>query len=180
MEVGDLQARTRACKACPCYQSRDMPVIYRGAPVPELLFVGQSPGKVENELGVPFVGPAGKLLNDQLTLRPNLPPWGIINLINCMPPGKFQRAYATACRPFLLEKLARLVPAVHHLVTIGNDAEQEIAEIRRLFPVTFDGIELHSILHPSAVLRHPSWESRWLSEWERLMERLREDGVYRD
>ncbi len=86
------------------------------------MFVGEAPGAEEDRIGLPFVGRAGRRLDDA-TVRLGLADdeFGLLNLLKCRPPAnRFDRAAAAACRPFLDRQLALLRPAA--LVTLGASA----------------------------------------------------------
>ena len=65
-EISDLRARVRACQNCPLYKFAKNPVPGEGSATAEVMFVGEGPGEREDELGRPFVGAAGKLLDKML------------------------------------------------------------------------------------------------------------------
>ena len=67
---------------------RTQAVVYRGAPAPRLLFIGEAPGAEEDRLGLPFVGRSGAMLDAavaELGLGPE--EFGVLNVLKCRPPG---------------------------------------------------------------------------------------------
>jgi uracil-DNA glycosylase len=168
--LSELRVKADRCRRCPAGYSREHVVIYRGMLEPQLVFIGQSPGREEDRLGIPFVGPSGTMLENELITRHLLPSWGIINIINCRPPGdEYRLTYAEACAPFLREKLKILHPK--WVCCIGNDAYAAVAAVHQsnhgLVPWP-----VFRLIHPSAVLRHPSWRERWDAGWQTLMEQV--------
>jgi len=174
--LGNIKERAEACQRCPCAQSRRRVVIYRGMVEPRILFVGQSPGPREDELGVPFVGPAGSLLDEAFGIY-HVDSYGVINIINCFPPNnKFQESFGIACQPFLVDKLKVFLPGARYLVTLGRDAEKAIWEVQRLYPGLFQHLTLHHIIHPAAVLRNPGWRSKWDGDWREFARKVHESS----
>jgi uracil-DNA glycosylase len=164
----NIRQRADRCRLCPCALSRKQVVIYRGVSEPRVLFVGQSPGARENEMGQPFVGPAGRLLEDATKVY-HIDSYGCINVINCFPPmNKYREVYGKACQPFLVEKLKALIPSVRHLVVLGLDAHAIIGLVQQAQPGLFASLKVHYIIHPAAVLRNGSWNSRWADGWAKL------------
>ena len=62
-----LEEEVKACQKCPLWRTRTNTVFSRGNPASELVFVGEAPGYYEDQQGLPFVGRAGKLLDDIIT-----------------------------------------------------------------------------------------------------------------
>ena len=81
------RAAVEACTACPLRETCRQTVFGVGSETAEVLFVGEGPGKTEDEEGVPFVGPAGKLLDELLAAigltREHV---YIANIVKCRPP----------------------------------------------------------------------------------------------
>lgn len=166
--LATIETRAQTCRACPCAWSRRRVVIYRGVPEPHILFVGQSPGEREDELGLPFVGPSGALLDEALITH-RIGSYGIINIINCHPPlNDYQAPYGEACRPFFVDKLKVFLPTAEHLVSVGRDAQMALVEVRMTHPGLFKDVKLHHIIHPSAVLRDRGRQSSWDADWAKL------------
>lgn len=171
---GTLAARMSTCQRCSLARDRRQVVIYRGPPSPWLLFVGEAPGRSEDEQGLPFVGRAGKIL-DGAAASAGLAgwEWGVTNVVMCRPPqNRFDRNAAMACRPWLGEKIAALAPRV--LVTLGANALE--AFLPGELPVseaagrahTWEGRVLFPMLHPAATLHSKAFAERWRSDWTRF------------
>lgn len=119
------------CQACPLHETRRHIVLGRGTVPSQLVFVGEAPGASEDVLGLPFVGPAGKLL-DRVMERAfaqvgRVPTFSIVNLLCCFPrgeDGKKSRKPADqevrACSPRLVEFMALADPRL--IVCVGVDA----------------------------------------------------------
>ncbi len=118
----ELSEEIRSCRRCPLGAHRTHAVVYRGSLAPRIVFVGEAPGAEEDRTGLPFVGRAGRRLDDA-TRRLGLgdDEFGVLNVLKCRPPAnRFVRAAATTCRPFLDRQLALLRPAA--VVTLGTSA----------------------------------------------------------
>ncbi|MXS84436.1 uracil-DNA glycosylase [Nitrosomonas sp. HPC101] len=156
-----LRQKVSNCTACPLSQTRKQTVFGVGDEHANWLFVGEGPGAREDELGEPFVGQAGKLLDNMLqaiNLGRDRDIY-ITNIVKCRPPGNRnpQDTEAQQCRPYLLRQIALIQPRL--IVTLGKVAAQNllttsesIASLRgRLHE--FAGIPLIVTYHPAYLLR---------------------------
>lgn len=152
----------------PLYSAGTNMVICRGNPKSRLMIVGEAPGPRENELGKPFVGRSGKLL-DQILGAVHLDPEKdvfISNSVFRMPPGEAGKNFRKPTtdeieyyKPYLLE-IIRLVDPLIMLLT-GNVATQSLlgqTGITKLRGQWFDwnGRHVMPIFHPAYLLRNPS------------------------
>lgn len=162
MDAADMEgigARIAACTACPLAVGRTLTVPGDGDPAAELLFIGEGPGFNEDKQGRPFVGQAGRLL-DQLLEEIGLTRSAVFvtNVVKCRPPKNRdpEAAEIAACEPFLAEQIEGIRPKL--IVTLGRFAMQYFlpgaamgrshgkvieAGAQRVFPV----------YHPAAALR---------------------------
>src|SRR5207244_4450732 len=124
----DHVARWKDCTACPLCQQRDRIVLARGQVPCDVVFVGEAPGASEDVLGQPFVGPAGRLL-DQIIERalPAGARFALTNLVACFPREAKARGEnmpevkeILACRPRLLEFIDLCRPKL--VVRVGREA----------------------------------------------------------
>jgi len=110
-----MAAEVAACEACKLHPTRTNTVFGVGNPDAGVVFVGEAPGRHEDEQGEPFVGRAGKLLNDILKAigfaREDV---YICNILKCRPPKNRdpERDEVDACEPFLKRQLEILQPKV--------------------------------------------------------------------
>lgn len=145
-----------SCKKCGLYQFRKFVVLGRGTPDCDILFIGEAPGKSENLLGMPFIGPSGKLLDKLIDRAAELaklerkPRFYITNACACRPcDSKLGENRAPtgeevwACFPRLEYEVNRIAKP-KKTVFLGKTAA---AACRKLIP---DGIPLQ---HPAYVLR---------------------------
>ena len=161
MNWEQLKQAVAACAACPLYQARKHTVFGVGDVTARWLFIGEGPGGREDELGEPFVGQAGKLLDNMLLaigLKRDQFVY-IANIVKCRPPGNRnpQHTEAEQCRPYLLRQIALVQPRL--IVALGKVAAQNllatgdsIASLRGKLH-DFVGIPLIVTYHPAYLLR---------------------------
>ncbi len=164
--VGTLEEvarRVGECHRCGLRAGCRAPVFGEGNPRAGLMFVGEGPGATEDELGRPFVGAAGQLLDRILAAagirREEV---YITNVVRCRPPGN--RAPAPeemkTCLPYLTEMIRIIQPSL--LVCLGATAAQGLldpnARITRLRGQWVErfGVRIMPTYHPAALLRDPS------------------------
>ena len=168
--------RARACERCPELAATRKTVVFgSGNADAELMFVGEAPGASEDEQGLPFVGRAGRLL-DQLLEEISLERakvW-ICNVLKCRPPGNRdpQPVEIENCQEYLLRQVELIEPTV--ICTLGNFSTKLLRgdptgitrlhgqpELRMLGA---RAVRLYPIYHPAAALYTP-----------RMLQTLRED-----
>jgi uracil-DNA glycosylase family 4 len=161
----DLAALSRFLEGCPrCKLSsgRTRIVFGQGNPRAELMFVGEAPGREEDEQGLAFVGRAGQLLTKIIeAIGRTRDDVYIANVIKCRPPGNRnpEPDEVAACRPFLEEQIRLIGPRV--IVTLGTFAAQAILEtdesIGRMRGRwrTARGVRIMPTFHPAFLLRSP-------------------------
>ena len=151
------------CQKCPLWETRTNVVFGVGNPDSPILIIGEGPGEQEDLQGEPFVGAAGKLLDDMLQLigldRSKL---YIANIVKCRPPRNRDplKEEQEACMPWLEQQMARMQPQV--ILCLGRVAAQRM--IRPDFKITQDhgkwyrqgNTRLMAIYPPSALLRDES------------------------
>jgi DNA polymerase len=157
-----------------------------GTPGARVMIVGEGPGEQEDRAGLPFVGPAGQLLDRMFAaigLRRDHPDPAralyITNTVPWRPPGNRQPTddEIALCRPFLLRHVALAAPAL--VVAMGNAAAQAllgrqgISRLRGTFQAAPFGPVL-PMFHPSALLRRPEWKREAWADLLTLQARLRE------
>lgn len=176
-EVAALAAR---CTACTLHANRTKSVPGQGNPHPEILFVGEAPGREEDLQGLSFIGPAGQLLTKMIAaMGMTREEVFIANIAKCRP--KDNRAplpdEMAACLPFLVAQIRLLKPRI--IVTLGAVATKGllgdtpgITKIRGQWRKYGDA-DLMPTFHPSYLLRCPSEKRK---SWEDLQEVLRKLG----
>lgn len=159
-EAVTFEDRLCACTLCPeLAATRHSVVIGTSAPGARLLIVGEAPGALEDETGVPFVGRSGQLLNRLLAeagLRREQV--AVINTVKCRPPANRlpTRLETANCRPWTSQQLTILQPQL--VVTLGLSAavwflgRTTLAAIRGTVHEV-DGLRVLPTYHPAAALR---------------------------
>jgi len=170
-----LRQASRECRACPLWRTGTQTVFGEGRKASRLLLVGEQPGDKEDLEGRPFVGPAGRLLDEALEEagidRADAYVTNAVKHFKWVGRGKrriHQRPNASeiaACRPWLEAELTVVAPRI--LVCLGATAAQAL--LGRGVRVTRDrGRPLETTLapvafatvHPSSILRAPDAEAR--------------------
>ena len=155
-----LKRDCAGCRCCSLGETRHKLVFGVGNAQAEVMLIGEGPGEQEDLQGVPFVGPAGKLLDDMLEMidldRQKV---YIANIVKCRPPRNRDplNVEQEACRPWLDRQIALVNPRI--IVCLGRIAA--MALIREDFRITRehgqwfdrDGRRLMATYHPSALLR---------------------------
>ena len=170
----ELRELVAACRACGLCQQRKQAVFGVGAESGPWLFVGEGPGADEDEQGEPFVGQAGRLLDNMLAAigcRRGEDTY-IANVVKCRPPGNRTPTAeeAAACAPFLDRQIDLVAPRL--IVALGKSA------IVRLLATEASVASLRGKVHryrgiPVVVTYHPAYLLRSLPEkakaWEDLL-----------
>jgi DNA polymerase len=159
-----LQAKCEACDLCSLREGRHNMVFGDGNRQAEIMFVGEGPGEQEDLQGIPFVGPAGKLLDDMLEMidldRSKV---YIANIVKCRPPGNRdpKDTEQGACMQWLERQILLVNPKI--IVCLGRIAAQQMMHNPN-FKITkehglwyiIEGRHIMATFHPSALLRDPS------------------------
>ena len=170
MDWDALEAHIRECTRCGLCEGRQHAVPGVGDRAARWLFVGEGPGRNEDLQGEPFVGPAGKLLDNMLRaleLARGKDTY-IANIVKCRPVGADGRDRpptpdeVDACMPYLRRQIALIQPQViialgktAAVSLLGLPADTALAGLRGE-PREFDGIPLVITYHPAYLLRQPA------------------------
>jgi DNA polymerase len=164
----DVFHEARGCTRCPQLAATRTTVVFgSGNADADLLFVGEAPGRSEDEQGLPFVGQAGRLL-DRLLEEIGLERADVFiaNTLKCRPPGNRDPhpAEIESCQDYLLRQVALIQPRV--ICTLGNFATKLLRAdptgITRLHGrdevrvIGTRAVRLYPIFHPAAALYTPS------------------------
>ena len=175
LSLESLNQAAAGCKGCDLWELGTQTVFGEGKPHSKVMLVGEQPGDREDVEGRPFVGPAGRVLDDAMERA------GIersaVYLTNAVKHFRFTRrgkrrlhekpnaAQVRACRPWLQAELAVVQPRV--MVLLGATAAQSV--MGPSFKVTKErgrvqasplGVPVVATVHPSSILRSPDEESR--------------------
>ena len=174
-----LERECRACRRCGLCETRNNVVFGVGARDAEVLFIGEGPGEQEDLKGEPFVGRAGKLLDDMLELidldRSKI---YIANMVKCRPPKNRDplNTEQEACSVWLRQQIRLLRPRI--LVCLGRIAA--MTYIRPDFKISRepgqwtvrDGIMTMALYHPAALLRDPGRRPETFEDLKKLQEAI--------
>lgn len=158
-----LKTECASCRACPLCEGRHNLVFGVGNEHADLMFIGEGPGEQEDLQGLPFVGPAGKLLDSMLEMIDlDRSMVYIANMVKCRPPRNRdpQADEMAACRGWLDRQIALVNPRL--IVCLGRISATAL--IREDFRITRehglwfdrDGRRVLATFHPSALLRDVS------------------------
>jgi uracil-DNA glycosylase len=176
--LDELRQAFEGCDACALGSSPARFVFGVGDPHASVMLIGEAPGFHEDQQGEPFVGAAGKLLDESLasiglSRRPDGGVY-IANVLKRRPPGNRDPlpAEVDACLPILKEQVRLIDPEV--IVTLGNFATKAILEtetgITRLHGRVFhrDGRTIFPTFHPAAALRSTAVEAELRADFRSL------------
>ena len=179
-----LENTCKACTACGLCETRHNVVFGVGARDADILFIGEGPGEQEDLQGEPFVGPAGKLLDDMLSIIDlNRQNCYIANIVKCRPPGNRdpREEEQEACIDYLRSQVALIKPKI--IICLGRIAATRI--IRPDFRITKEhgtwihknGIWMSAMYHPSALLRDVTKRPETFVDLLSLRDKYRELGI---
>lgn len=120
-EISDLYQAVHECKECPLYRLAKNPVPGAGSANAQIMFIGEGPGEKEDELGLPFVGAAGKLLDEMLkSIDLKREDVYIANVVKHRPPGNRdpKPEEVAACWPYLQKQIDIIKPKL--IVCLGR------------------------------------------------------------
>ncbi len=159
----ELEAQCLKCTKCPLSETRTNVVVGAGIPTAEVMLIGEGPGENEDLEGKPFVGRAGKLLDDMLAIiglsrDKNV---YIANIVKCRPPANRDPfdSEQEACIDWLRAQYALIRPKI--VVCLGRISAMKL--IKQDFKITQehgkwfekDGVRFMALYHPAALLRDP-------------------------
>ncbi len=167
----ELRKCVAGCTRCELSASRTNTVFGVGNPAADWLIIGEAPGAEEDRQGEPFVGRAGKLLDQMLfAIGQSRDSVFIANILKCRPPNNRdpKPTEAAACREYLERQIALLRPKI--ILAVGRIAAQNLLgsdePVGRMRgrPHDLDGIPLVVTYHPAYLLRSPSQKAKSWSD----------------
>ena len=177
----ELQGVCLDCTKCGLCETRHNVVFGVGNRNADILFVGEGPGEQEDLKGEPFVGPAGKLLVDMLSIIDlDRQKCYIANIVKCRPPQNRDpmETEQDACIGYLMNQIELVKPDI--IVCLGRIAAMRL--IREDYRITRehgqwvqkDGVWMTAIYHPSALLRDVSKRPETFEDLLAIREKLHE------
>ena len=176
-----LYEEIKGCKKCKLHRTRTQPVPGEGPAKTPLMLIGEAPGRDEDLEGRPFVGRAGKLLDQMLAaIKIRRSEVYITNVVKCRPPGNRnpEPDEIEACLPYLSQQIKLVGPKL--ICTLGLVSAQTVLgttePLSRLRGRVHekDGLKVLVTFHPAFLLRFPN---RKREAWEdlKLLRRLYEE-----
>lgn len=176
-----LKTECMECRGCSLADTRTNVVFGVGAEDAEILLIGEGPGQQEDLQGIPFVGPAGQLLDHMLEIigldRTKV---YIANVVKCRPPQNRDplNVEQDACLGWLRRQSALLRPKL--IVCLGRIAAKAI--IKEDFRITAEhgqwfqrgGVQMTAIYHPSALLRDVNKRPETFEDLKSIQAKARE------
>ena len=186
MQWDHLEQICGNCTKCGLCETRHNVVFGVGVKNADVMFVGEGPGEQEDLQGEPFVGPAGKLLDDMLSIididrKSNC---YIANIVKCRPPRNRDplETEQDACIGYLRNQVALIQPKI--IVCLGRIAAKRLIDpdyrITRQHGqwVQKGDIWMTAIYHPSALLRDVSKRPETFDDLLSIREKIREIGAW--
>ncbi|HEX4002044.1 MAG TPA: uracil-DNA glycosylase [Candidatus Acidoferrales bacterium] len=167
---------TPTCTRCKLHKARKQIVFGVGNPKAQLVFVGEGPGRDEDEQGEPFVGRAGKLLTQMIeAMSLKRDDVYICNVVKCRPPENRlpEKDEIATCSPYLYRQLGVINPKV--ICCLGACSAQTLLEttqgISRFRGEWFDyrGAKLIATYHPAYLLRNPAAKGEVWKDLQKVM-----------
>ncbi|MBE9508174.1 MAG: uracil-DNA glycosylase [Chloroflexi bacterium] len=179
-ELAALAEEVAQCARCLLHRGRTKTVPGEGPENAEIMFVGEAPGFHEDQQGRPFVGAAGKFLEELLeSIGLTRKDVFIANVIKCRPPGNRDPLpeEINACRPFLDRQIELIQPKL--VVTLGRFSMARAfpkARISRIHgqPRKIGGVLYYPMYHPAAALHQPSLRSVVKEDMLRIPELIKQ------
>lgn len=180
-----LKSECAGCTRCELCETRHNVVFGIGNENADILFVGEGPGEQEDLTGIPFVGPAGRLLDDMLRIidlsrEENC---YICNIVKCRPPRNRDplETEQEACIGYLRNQVALVKPKI--IVCLGRIAAKRL--IDRDYRITRQhghwvekgGLWMTAIYHPSALLRDVSKRPETFDDLLSIRSKAQELGI---
>ena len=180
----ELEKTCYHCTKCGLCETRNSVVFGGGPRNADVMFIGEGPGEQEDLKGEPFVGAAGMLLDDMLSIidlsRENC---YIANIVKCRPPRNRDplETEQDACIGYLRNQVALIQPKI--IVCLGRVSAMRI--IKPDFRITREhgtwteknGVWMSAIYHPSALLRDPTKRPETFDDLLSLREKIKEVGA---
>jgi len=184
----EIDNEVRKCHKCPLSKFRRNPVPGEGKIDAEIMLIGEAPGYFEDQQGKPFVGAAGKFLNELLAqagiFRADV---YVTNIIKCRPPNNREptATEVKVCTPYLDRQIECISPKV--IITLGSHAASYIFQ---KYEMKFDGItKIHGkiytvsaprvkalipMFHPASALYSIKYREELMKDFSNLKFKLKE------
>jgi DNA polymerase len=179
MKLSDIREKVRKCRLCRLCEEANNSVPGEGSENAEIFFIGEAPGKKEDEMGMPFVGAAGKFLTEMLNAcKIDRKDVFITNVVKHRPPGNRDPLpdEISSCFPFLQEQIDAIRPKV--IVLLGRHALNRFLPDLRISDVHGSAMrakgpfaEKHiffPVYHPASALYNPKMRDTLIKDMKKL------------
>ena len=172
-----MAAEVSACVRCPLHEKRAQAVFGTGNPFAELMVIGEGPGEEEDKQGLPFVGRAGKLLDEVLTTAGlNLHDIYICNILKCRPPNNRDPLplEIEQCEPYLWRQIELIEPKI--LVALGKIAANTLLKTNAAISQlkknvhSYRGLPFFLTYHPAYILRNNNYRGELEDDLRKIRE----------
>jgi len=172
--LSDLNKEISLCRKCEIARSRNKTVPGEGAENAEIMFIGEAPGYHEDQLGRPFVGPAGQFLDELLaSINLSRKTVYIANVIKCRPPNNRDPlpVEISNCRPWLDKQIQLINPKI--IVTLGRYSMamyfpgKSVSKIHGTAQ-SVNGVTCFAMYHPAAALHQGSLRQEIINDIKKL------------
>lgn len=178
--LGEIQEDLGVCTRCKLHETRTNIVFGEGNPKARLVFVGEGPGRDEDQQGRPFVGRAGHLLTRIIkAMGLERDDVYICNVVKCRPPGNRnpEADEVASCEPFLFRQIRSIDPEV--IVCLGSVATGLLLKLKNFKMGQLRGnfhqygnSKLMITYHPAALLRNPNFKKPVWEDMQLVMKEL--------
>lgn len=176
--LNDLATQISVCMRCDLHKSRIKAVPGEGPSNARIMFIGEGPGFYENQQGRPFVGAAGKFLDELLqnacVSREQV---FITNVVKCRPPGNRdpQEEELQACDFYLEAQIETIKPSI--IVTLGRFSMAKFFGNVKISQIhgqakTVNGRLIVAMFHPAAALHQPALKNTIIEDFKKLPQYL--------
>ena len=180
--LAEVARQTAACTLCELHHSRKLAVPGEGPPNAEIMFIGEGPGFHENEQGRPFVGAAGKFLEELLaSVGLSREEVFITNVVKCRPPGNRDPQFEElqACNGYLERQIQAINPKA--IVTLGRFSMARFLPNAKISQVHGQAVKVRGktvvpMFHPAAALHQPSLRTVVQADFSQLPALIAEAG----
>lgn len=177
--LDELNKQMSACSKCVLRSGCTQVVPGEGSAEAKIMFVGEGPGQKEDELGRPFVGAAGKFLDEMLgIINLKREEVYIANVVKCRPPGNRDPLpdEAAACWPWLLEQIKIIHPEL--IVTLGRHSMERFLPNQRISKIHGQAMRreipeigrqvFYALYHPAAALYNGSMREILIKDFKKI------------
>jgi DNA polymerase len=182
-EVKSIEEEVKNCRKCPLWETRTNPVVGEGSLNPKVMFIGEAPGYNEDKEGRPFVGKAGKVLDELLeSIGLKREEVYIANVLKCRPPNNRdpKPEEIKACTPYLNRQISIIKPKI--ICTLGNFATSYILEKFGIKPDNIGKIHgnvyriknlmidtnIIPLYHPAAAIYNPERKAVLIEDFRKI------------